>query len=361
MTTQAAPRVQWMYTPGVTPTSRAINHDTRWHPAARIAFRFCLVYFGLFVLTTQMLPEMCPIRGLDEHDLGTLPPIRNLVLWIGAHVLRISRPIGFAATGSGDKTFDFVLAFTLLCIAAATTLIWTAAAKRRDNHERAFKWFRLFIRLALATTMLSYGWAKVVPLQMPTLWLNGLVEPFGNLSPMGVLWNSIGAAPAYEIFVGLAEVCAGLLLFWPRTATLGAAMCLMDAIEVFTLNMTYDVPVKLFSFHLALMSLFLLAPNLIRLFKLFVLHSTSSIREEPLLGRSVVARRNAVAAQIVYGAVMMLYCGYYAAYDWSHAGGGAPKSALFGIWDVNIMTVDGKPRAPLLTDSTRWRRLIFQM
>ena len=42
---------------------------------------------------------------------------------------------------------------------------------------------------------------------------------------------------------------------------LGALVCLVDAVEIFALNMTYDVPVKLFSFHLVIMSLFLLAPE----------------------------------------------------------------------------------------------------
>ena len=41
-------------------------------------------------------------------------------------------------------------------------------------------------------------------------------------------------------------------------------------------------------------------------------------------------------------------------------GGGAPRSPLFGIWDVEQMSIDGEKRAPLLTDSTRWKRVIFQ-
>jgi hypothetical protein len=49
-----------------------------------------------------------------------------------------------------------------------------------------------------------------------------LLQPLGTLSPMGVLWASMGSAPAYEIFTGCAEVAGGLLLI-PRTATLGAA------------------------------------------------------------------------------------------------------------------------------------------
>jgi hypothetical protein len=53
---------------------------------------------------------------------------------------------------------------------------------------------------------------------------------------------------------------ACLLLIVPRTATLGALISLADMIQVDTLNMTYDVPVKLFAFHLILLSCFL-APD----------------------------------------------------------------------------------------------------
>jgi len=49
--------------------------------------------------------------------------------------------------------------------------------------------------------------------------------------------NSMGSAPAYEIFTGLAEVAGGLLLIVPRTTTLGALISLADMTQVFTLNM----------------------------------------------------------------------------------------------------------------------------
>ena len=50
-----------------------------------------------------------------------------------------------------------------------------------------------------------------------------------------------------------------------RTALFGALICLADTVQVSMLNMTYDVPVKMLSFHLVLMALFLLAPDLPRL------------------------------------------------------------------------------------------------
>jgi hypothetical protein len=44
---------------------------------------------------------------------------------------------------------------------------------------------------------------------------------------------------------------------------------------------------------------------------------------------------------------------------WSRYGGGRPKSALYGIWNVEQMSVDGQVRPPLLTDQARWRRVVF--
>jgi hypothetical protein len=110
---------------------------------------------------------------------------------------------------------------------------------------------------------------KVIPIQMPYPDLTRLIEPFGNFSPMGILWSSIGISPAYEIFAGCAETLGGLLLIFPRTAIFGALICLADMLEVFMLNMTYDVNVKLISVHLILLALLLLTPDLRRLVNVF--------------------------------------------------------------------------------------------
>jgi hypothetical protein len=124
--------------------------------------------------------------------------------------------------------------------------------------------------------------------------------------------------------------------------------------------MTYDVPVKLFSFHLILMSLFLTAPSARALFDLFLLHKSAAIRSEPPIGRTARARRNVVIAQVVFGLYALGLGLYGRAQSWTRFGAGAPKSPLYGIWDVQRMTVDGQPRPPLVTDTTSLRRAIFQ-
>ena len=140
-------------------------------------------------------------------------------MWTGHNLLHV-KPI-LAPTGSGDTLYDWTQLVTMLGLAAVATVLWSLVARDTPQHERLHKWFRLFLRVALGTTMLSYGFAKVFPLQMPTIFLSRLLEPYGNFSPMGVIWYSIGASPGYERFIGFAEVLGGTLLFLPWTALLG--------------------------------------------------------------------------------------------------------------------------------------------
>jgi uncharacterized membrane protein YphA (DoxX/SURF4 family) len=251
--------------------------------------------------------------------------------------------------------------FCLLVIATVATVVWSVLDRKRENYVTLYKWFRLAIRLCLAGQMFTYGLVKLVPLQMPYPYLNKLVEPFGNFSPMGVLWGSIGSSPAYEMFAGSAEMMGGILLVVPRTTMLGALVCLADMTQVFMLNMTYDVPVKLLSFHLILLSLFLLAPDVRRLANLFFLDRPAGPSTEPPLFATRRANSIAVAAQIIF-CVTLVGVGLYGSWsDWHQFGRGGPKSALYGIWDVNQLAIDGQIRSPLVTDYGRWRRAIFDI
>ena len=92
-----------------------------WSPLSLIAFRLCFVYFGLYCLSTQIILSVLVIPKVDLSDPATLPPIRAIVFWMGAHLFRLSTPLVFSGSGSGDKYFDWVLVFCLLLCAAIAT------------------------------------------------------------------------------------------------------------------------------------------------------------------------------------------------------------------------------------------------
>jgi hypothetical protein len=331
----------------------------RWSLGRRMTFRLCFVYLGLFCLSQQILGGLFPIPKVDLPDLARLWPTRQIVFWAAARVFHVTQPLVYKDSGSGDKTFDWVLAFCLLVFAIAATCVWSLLDRRRENYVTLYKWFRLFIRFALATELFLYGLDKVIPLQMPFPPLTRLLEPFHDFSPMGVLWYSIGASRSYEIFAGCAEVLGGVLLIFPRTTMLGALVALADMTQVFMLNMTYDVPVKLFSFHLLLLSVFLLAPDLERLMDFFFRNRTVAPSTQGELFHTRRANRIALAAQIFLG-LWVIGNNVYGGWDgWHTYGGGHPKSALYGIWDVAEMSIDGQLRSPLVTDYDRWHRAVF--
>jgi hypothetical protein len=162
----------------------------------------------------------------------------------------------------------------------------------------------------------------------------------------------VGASPSYEIFIGVVEIVSGLLLIVPRTTMLGALLCLMDGMEIFMLNMTYDIPVKLFAFHLILLSLLLLAPDMKRLTEFLLLNRAT----HPAV---LSVGRVALVAQILFGVWLFGNNAYGAIKGWSQYGGGRAKSELYGIWDVEQMSVDNQIRSPLLNDYGRWQRIVF--
>jgi hypothetical protein len=333
-----------------------------WKLGTRVAFRFCSVYFTLYCLSTQIITSFVAIPAVqDWPDPSTLPPMRQLVYWTAAHVFRVKTQLVNSGSGSGDKTWDWVLAFCLLVIAVLATVTWSALDRKRPNYVTLHKWFRLGLRFALMSQMLSYGLAKVVPLQMPFPHLNRLLEPYGNRSLMGVLWDSIGASHPYEMFAGCAELLGGILLIFPRTVLFGALVCLADMVQVFMLNMTYDVPVKLFSFHLILMALVLLAPEFPRLMSFFFLNRTVEPSAQPRLGQTRKRARLALALQVSLG-VWLISANAYGSWKlWYSFGGGRAKSVLYGIWDIEEFTQDGNVRAPLVTDNERYRRAVFDL
>src|SRR5581483_5489337 len=139
---------------------RAPEPGQTWSPGTRVAFRFCVIYFGLYILITQMFVEMILGAFADSAlfpELGTIWPLRQLVVWTAAHVFRVTTPLVIDGSGSGDKTFDWTQVFCLLVVATVGTIGWSIADRARPNYARAARWFRLYVRLAVGTTLIAYG------------------------------------------------------------------------------------------------------------------------------------------------------------------------------------------------------------
>lgn len=309
----------------------------------RAVYRFFAVYLGLFSVASQFLGGLILFPGFQFPALGRVWPMRAITEFVGSHVFGVTN---FDVYGtSADTAFHWVQLAWIAVVAAIVAI--ASSVYRASSFKRTDYWFRQVLRFALAAQMFYFGMAKVIPTQFPPPGLVTLLKPFGNLAPDDLLWSFIGASVPYQMFTGWAEVIAGVLLVVPRTAVLGAIIAFADMLQVFVLNMTYDVGLKQTSSHLMLIAVFLLLPDLHR------------------LGAALIERREGdgkwLWAQIAFGAYLLLMFTRLAMLSWENPGGpGAPKSALYGIWDVERMSVDGAFRPPIFNDyDRRWRRVIF--
>ncbi len=330
-----------------------------WSQTRLIGFRFFFIYFILYSLLNQIVNSIFFAQLIDVPDYATLWPVRQGIIWVAERILHAKTEIVYADTGSGDKIFDWALAFCVFVIALLASGIWSVVDRRRSSYPVLSTWFLLFLRVALVSQMFVYGFAKVVPLQIYFPFPFKFLEPLRDFSPMGLLWSSIGISPAYEMFTGCAELVGGFLLIFPRTVTLGALICLADMIQVFVLNMTYDVCVKLLSLQLIVMSLLLLSTDIGQLFKLFFRNQPAALTRAQPLFRSVRTNRIAGIALTVLWCWMITANLWDVRRGWYEVGGGRPASALAGIWAIEEMAVDGQPQPLLAANTGLWRRITF--
>jgi uncharacterized membrane protein YphA (DoxX/SURF4 family) len=283
------------------------------------------------------------------------------VPWVAIHVFHLSgRAVTYFPTGSGDTTLAYVENLCYLVIALAATLAWSVADRKRKDYRKLHGWLRILIRYTLALTMFGYGFAKVFPLQFRFPGLAKLVEPFGDFSPMGVLWNFMGASPAYTIFSGAVEVLGGALLLFRRTTTLGAMVCAGALLNIAMLNFCYDVPVKLYSTNLLLMAILLLAPDLGRLMNVLVLNRpapAADLGNLPLRYRWMRLAAVGVKCLFIGSVLYFQITGGWRSYKQVR---NPERPPLFGLYEVEAFAQNGRELPPLVTDANRWRKVMVQ-
>jgi uncharacterized membrane protein YphA (DoxX/SURF4 family) len=305
----------------------------RWPLSLRIAFRFAFAYFLLYCAPFPL--DWIPYA--DQAGQWVDGFWHAVVPWVGLHVLHLPRPITIFENGSGDTTFNWVQVGCFLVIAALATVLWSILDRKRPNYDRLYRWSRLYLRLWLGSILCSYGASKVIQSQFPPPALSTLIVPYGQHSPMGLLWTFMGMSKAYNVFAGSAEMLAGILLLVPRFTTLGALLCVAVMSNVFMLNMSYDVPVKLFSFHLLVAALILAGPDLSNVARFFVCKRAARLT----IDRPFFANQRLNLAGLI---LQLLFAAFLVGTDiyssLQNQVTGVDRSALYGVWSVEHANVD---------------------
>jgi uncharacterized membrane protein YphA (DoxX/SURF4 family) len=329
------------------------NHD--WNFITRVAFRLVFVYEVIysFPFPLNLIPS------IDQAFAWYSALFTKLTIWTGTYVLHLTQPLVYSPMAGGDALFGWVQNLVQLMIAVAAAVVWTILDRKRTNYRSLQEWLWLYVRLVLGTAMLSYGASKVIKTQFPNIFLWRLLAPMGDSSPTGLLWSFMGYSKIYNLFTGLVEMVGGALLFVPRLATLGSLVCMGAMANVFMLNLSYDVPVKLYAFNLLLMGVYLAAPEGRRLLNVFVLNRTAAPALDPALFRK--PQLNAAMLVLQIGLLVCLMGtdlhSEYARYK--NSGDGSPPPPLYGIYNVDEFIVNGETHPAVFADEARWRRIVF--
>lgn len=276
-------------------------------------------------------------------------PLFEACGWLGGRLVGYRGALLPPANGSGDRLWDWSVLLGIVLIAPTVALLWTLLDRRRRPLHTLEGGLRVYVRYWLAAQLLSYGYIKLTLDQMPYPAVSELEQPVGALGRMGLLWSFMAASPAYERFAGLMELGAGLLLLTRWTSLIGALATAGVMLNVFVLNLAYDVCVKIFSCLLFLTALALAAYDARWLLPVLLQRSPPPRSPSTATPRR---RRMWLVAELLGVAAMLTAYWEMPKPSMTDAAAGWP---LYGRWLVLRQVRDGHELPPVLTEPQRWR------
>lgn len=293
-----------------------------WSQIQKLGFQFSFLFFGLYIFF--------------DFFGRAIPFVNQFLHWI---VPLFSKTFGVVPydivvfeNGSGDTTYNWVLVLLIFVLAVFGSSIWAIVFSKNTNYARLNYWLIAALRFYVGFTLIEYGMIKVWKLQFPYPSPYRLMQTYGDSSPMALAWTFLGFSKGYNLFMGIVEISASLL-FWRRTVTVGAIITLMTTANVMAINFFYDVPVKILSSTLFLMTLYILVFNIKDLLQFFFTDKPTTLGiqkafrfSKKYLNISILVLKYAIVAFSILGLPYFSYTTYVQDFK-------SPKHTLFGYYE----------------------------
>lgn len=327
-----------------------------WTPFQKVIFRIAFLFFIIISLPTswnwyQNVFTMDWFRPhyRDLYDIARFQPnILGNVRWWPNWL------------GYGEWLF-------LLLVSVVGGFIWTAIANRRKQERREYNelyyWLRVIVRYRAGIGIIGFGFTKLMPTQLPYPSLGLLNTNFGDFTAQKIYWLSIGIVPWYEVFTGIVEVLAGVLLFFRATTFWGAVLLFGALADIVYVNLAYDGGVHGYSSYFVLLAGFLLVYYIRDLYNLLIKERfTVPFHYYPTLtGWQRMARVGLKVATFVIF-LGLLYWTQYVNFRYDPYKQPAQKGVaqLRGNYRVTEFRINNQviPYSPL--DSLRWQEATFE-
>ena len=226
-----------------------------WKPYQKVLFRISFIFFILMSIPespdwyTQVFTfDWTSLHYRDLYDIARFQP-------------SLTRGAGY---------YGYADWLILLVVAILGGTIWSLADKKRNEYNVLFYWLTVIIRYRAAIGIIGFAFTKVLPVQMPYPSTGILNTNFGDLTAQKIYWLSISIVPWYQVFAGVVELTAGVLLFFRKTATLGAIILFGALGDIVYVNFAYDGGVHVYSSYFVLFAAFLIAKDVPKIYNLLI-------------------------------------------------------------------------------------------
>ena len=262
---------------------------------------------------------------------------------------------------SGPQNYaDWVILFGIAAIGA---LLWTWF-DRRPTTPSLYYWVRVIVRYRLAIGMIAYGFIKLFPLQAPYPSISNLNTNYGDFTRWKLFSLSLGIVPSYESFLGGVEIIGGLLLFYRRSASVGAFIIAVFLGNVFMSNLAYGGSDDVYSLYLLSLTLFVLSYDGVRLANLLVLQRPAlPNRYHPVLGKQW-QRYGRLGLKTAFIFFFVVIYGLETRNGYRNDPYQFPTSqklpGVGGIYNVTEFRIGHDSLAYSKTDPLRWQDIVFE-
>lgn len=317
-----------------------------WTDREKLMFRFFFLFFIL-----QAIP-------LSVDFFKTVLGFNWLYISYG-DIFNLTRLSAKFLPGA-DSFINWIIVAVIAIIGA---VVWGKSKYKDINYDQFYYWLRVVVRYRLAIGIIGYGFIKFFPLQAPFPSISNLNTNYGDFTDWKIFSMSLGIVPSYEAFLGAIEILAGLLLFFRKTATIGAAIILVFTGNVFISNLAYEGGEFVYATYLITFALFVLWFDTQRIYNLVSLERPTAPNSfKPHFAGKTKSLRLVLKTLVIFFFVFLYgfktYSGFHHdPYQFPRTKGLA-KTA--GIYNVSEFRINGRILPYTAVDSIRWKDVVFE-
>lgn len=333
------------------------HYEYNWPTYQLVLFRFFVIYF---ILSTAIWSWLGSIQWFDFLSSFGNDLTVGYTKFFNNYIFEIKKEL-VPPLGSGDTSMGWATLSAQLFIAFIGAAIWSVADGKRKHYRIGSLVVRNIVRYYIILVAFTYGIIKIFGLQMPSPSNSYYATDLGHFSAMRFSWNFIGYSTGYEFFSGLMEVLVGVFLLYRRTVVLGALLGIGVFTNVFLLNLSYDIPVKIFSFQLLFGCIYISLGNWQRIFNFLLLNKSvapDTSWDLPYTRPWLKPARLLLKVVFIVSFVLYPTYKYYNAYR-SSQGTTASPPLESGFYSVQNFVLNGDTIPPEIDSDLHWKDLVI--